>query len=82
MVSLLAMVNTCYFAFELGKVVDVGLLGLGFLATSIEQDVGICNMTNHLVVEVAAAIGEDRDAMVFERLVDGVTRGLDTEADS
>lgn len=38
-------------------------------------------MTNHLVVEVAAAIGEDKDAMVFERLDDGVTRGLDTEVD-
>ena len=70
MVSLFAVLDCGNLALEFGEVIGVGLLGVGFLTAGIKLGVGVGDIADHLVMGVAAAIGEDGDAVVFEELVD------------
>lgn len=70
MVSLPAVLDCGNLALEFGEVIGVGLLGVGFLTAGIKLGVGVGDVANHFVMGMAAAIGEDGDAVVFEELVD------------
>lgn len=68
---LFAVFNLWDFALERGKIVGVGLPGVGLLAAGVKPGVDVGDVADHLIVGVTAAMSEGGDAVILEELVDG-----------